>query len=341
MNAEAWQTDCFIFQSVLSNANSMHRTEIARRLWRAGNDLARCLNWGGGLGALREKGLPAVLHDIEHATVALLDRWEVAITHVPSDNKPGLAANQLQRMSHLVARDRPDTEQVPRPVKVLSDDNYSSTFLKRFFIFLFCKETEAKTIIIRLYQGQPNVDDSRKKLLTSSNSVSHALPATSGRGRRWPSVRLLHALLVMCMSGNAAEVLPYPGRISYAASLQTHHVSWQEKHVIKIASGLMAGDAETAEEHLSACAGAEAGDEQLPGHRRGCEGEPGVPPAARPVSALVPLPDGQQGLVHHRGSQGHPGPRHWCLLRQPPLQAQGMLYPHMHTNSCIDAVCMV
>ncbi len=81
---------------------------------RAGNDLARCLNWGAGLGALRERGLPAVLADIEHATVALLDRWEVAITRTPSDSRPGLAANQLQRMSHLVARDRPDTEQVPR-----------------------------------------------------------------------------------------------------------------------------------------------------------------------------------------------------------------------------------
>ena len=69
-----------------------------------------------------------MLHDIEHATVALLDRWEVAITHAPSDSKPGLAANQLQRMSHLVARDRPDTEQMPRPVKVLFNDNCSSTY---------------------------------------------------------------------------------------------------------------------------------------------------------------------------------------------------------------------
>ncbi len=80
----------------------------------AGNDLARCLNWGGGLYALREKGLPAVLADIEHATVALLDRWDVAIARAPSD-KPSAAANQLQRMSNLVARDRPDTEQVPSP----------------------------------------------------------------------------------------------------------------------------------------------------------------------------------------------------------------------------------
>ncbi|CAL8462241.1 g1772 [Coccomyxa elongata] len=80
-----------------------------------GNDLARCLNWGGGLYALREKGLPAVLADIEHATVALLDRWDVTITRAPSD-KPSASANQLQRMSNLVARDRPDIEQVQKRV---------------------------------------------------------------------------------------------------------------------------------------------------------------------------------------------------------------------------------
>ena len=49
---------------------------------RAGNDLARCLNWGGGLYALREGGLPAALRDVEHATVALLDRWQVSTCHI-------------------------------------------------------------------------------------------------------------------------------------------------------------------------------------------------------------------------------------------------------------------
>jgi hypothetical protein len=76
----------------------------------AGNDLARCLNWGGGLYAMREKGLPAVLRDIEHTTVALLDRWEVTITRTQAE-KQSLAANQLQRMSSLVARERPDSDQ--------------------------------------------------------------------------------------------------------------------------------------------------------------------------------------------------------------------------------------
>uniref|UniRef100_A0A7C9AY27 Diacylglycerol kinase n=1 Tax=Opuntia streptacantha TaxID=393608 RepID=A0A7C9AY27_OPUST len=45
-----------------------------------GNDLARVLSWGGGLGSIeRQGGLYAVLHDIEHAAVTILDRWKVAI----------------------------------------------------------------------------------------------------------------------------------------------------------------------------------------------------------------------------------------------------------------------
>lgn len=39
-----------------------------------GNDLARCLNWGGGLGGFHSRGLSAVLQDIERSTIALLDR---------------------------------------------------------------------------------------------------------------------------------------------------------------------------------------------------------------------------------------------------------------------------
>lgn len=45
-----------------------------------GNDLARVLSWGGGLGAIeRQGGLCTVLHHIEHAAVTILDRWKVAI----------------------------------------------------------------------------------------------------------------------------------------------------------------------------------------------------------------------------------------------------------------------
>ncbi|WRX17036.1 Diacylglycerol kinase [Theobroma cacao] len=45
-----------------------------------GNDLARVLSWGGGLGSVeRQGGLCTVLQHIEHAAVTILDRWKVAI----------------------------------------------------------------------------------------------------------------------------------------------------------------------------------------------------------------------------------------------------------------------
>ncbi|OAY72771.1 diacylglycerol kinase 1 [Ananas comosus] len=45
-----------------------------------GNDLARVLSWGGGLGAIeRQGGLCTILYHIEHAAVTILDRWKVTI----------------------------------------------------------------------------------------------------------------------------------------------------------------------------------------------------------------------------------------------------------------------
>ncbi|KAK7388884.1 hypothetical protein VNO78_23711 [Psophocarpus tetragonolobus] len=47
-----------------------------------GNDLARVLSWGGGLGPVeRQGGLSTFLHHIEHAAVTVLDRWKVTISN--------------------------------------------------------------------------------------------------------------------------------------------------------------------------------------------------------------------------------------------------------------------
>ncbi|KAK9075478.1 hypothetical protein SSX86_003802 [Deinandra increscens subsp. villosa] len=47
-----------------------------------GNDLARVLGWGGGLGTVeRHGGLCTMLQDIEHAAVTILDRWKISITN--------------------------------------------------------------------------------------------------------------------------------------------------------------------------------------------------------------------------------------------------------------------
>ncbi|KAK6925084.1 Diacylglycerol kinase, accessory domain [Dillenia turbinata] len=52
-----------------------------------GNDLARVLSWGGGLGSVeRQGGLYTILQDIEHAAVTILDRWKVAILN--QEGKP-------------------------------------------------------------------------------------------------------------------------------------------------------------------------------------------------------------------------------------------------------------
>lgn len=54
-----------------------------------GNDLARVLSWGGGLGAVERKGgLYTLLHHIEHAAVTILDRWKVSIEDQQAKNNP-------------------------------------------------------------------------------------------------------------------------------------------------------------------------------------------------------------------------------------------------------------
>ena len=59
---------------------------------------------------LRERGLPATLRDVEHAAVSLLDRWDVRIQNRrPAGEQPG---SGKQRVSSLVARERPEVDQV-------------------------------------------------------------------------------------------------------------------------------------------------------------------------------------------------------------------------------------
>jgi len=53
-----------------------------------GNDLARCLNWGGGIYTVRESGMTSLMYDLQRAAVVLLDRWNVAITsQLPAEGK--------------------------------------------------------------------------------------------------------------------------------------------------------------------------------------------------------------------------------------------------------------
>lgn len=64
-----------------------------------GNDLARCLNWGGGLNAVRESGITALMNEIQRAAVVLLDRWNVQITPLEEgDDKAGEDARLRRRL---------------------------------------------------------------------------------------------------------------------------------------------------------------------------------------------------------------------------------------------------
>ncbi|XP_023524790.1 diacylglycerol kinase 1-like [Cucurbita pepo subsp. pepo] len=69
-----WVLDC------IDKQNFVSPPPVAILPAGTGNDLARVLNWGGGLGSVeRQGGLCTVLHHVENAAVTVLDRWKVAI----------------------------------------------------------------------------------------------------------------------------------------------------------------------------------------------------------------------------------------------------------------------
>lgn len=54
-----------------------------------GNDLSRILQWGGGFSAVEgQGGLSTFLHDVDHAAITMLDRWNVNITDESSGREP-------------------------------------------------------------------------------------------------------------------------------------------------------------------------------------------------------------------------------------------------------------
>ncbi|CAN6339979.1 unnamed protein product [Urochloa humidicola] len=66
-----------------------------------GNDLSRVMRWGGGLSSVeRQGGICALLNDVDHAAVTVLDRWNVAIKE--KNGTEGQCTKQVKFMTNYL-----------------------------------------------------------------------------------------------------------------------------------------------------------------------------------------------------------------------------------------------
>ncbi|KNA18267.1 hypothetical protein SOVF_072410 [Spinacia oleracea] len=113
-----------------------------------GNDLARVLSWGGGLGSIeRQGGLCSVLHDIEHAAVTILDRWKIATL-----NQQGKQLQPLKFMNNYLGVGC--DAKVALDIHNMREENPEKFYSQFMNKVLYAKEG-AKIIMDRIFEDFP------------------------------------------------------------------------------------------------------------------------------------------------------------------------------------------
>ncbi|CAN6470071.1 unnamed protein product [Victoria cruziana] len=115
-----------------------------------GNDLARVLSWGGGLGSIeRQGGLSTVLQHIEYAAVTMLDRWKVAF----GPKKPKLDVSQTTKYMNNYLGIGCDAK-VALEIHNLREEN-PEKFYNQFLNKMLYAREGAKGIIDRTFADLP------------------------------------------------------------------------------------------------------------------------------------------------------------------------------------------
>jgi hypothetical protein len=117
-----------------------------------GNDLARCLDWGGGFGAWRQKGPVGMLQAVLRSQMAYLDRWTLDINPLASRNgiqiisgnkENGIGASLIRPLISSYRTKVPHRQESAKPANQLAMNNYLGVGVDAKVAFEFHELREA------------------------------------------------------------------------------------------------------------------------------------------------------------------------------------------------------